>query len=121
VGLVRFLMGVPRPSPEIIAAVEGAVQWFQAHAIHGVVWNRDATTGSGLERKAGSPDLWARFYEFGTDLPIFSERDRLVHYAVTELSFERRKGYAWYNSRAVDLPKQHKAWKKIIAAANSRR
>ena len=110
-GLVQFLMSVPHPSPEIIAAVDGATAWFPAHALHGVVWDREAATGSGLVPKAGAPDLWARFYEFGTGRPIFSERDRMVHYTVTELTAERRKGYGWYNSRAATLPAAYAKWK----------
>lgn len=110
-GLALFLMTIPSPAPEIVAAVEGAVAWFPAHALHGVVWDREADTGTGLVPRAGAPDLWARFYELGTDLPIFSDRDRMVHYAVTEISLERRRGYGSYNSRANELPAAYAAWK----------
>jgi PelA/Pel-15E family pectate lyase len=118
-GLVQFLMTIPNPSREIVAAVNGAMQWFPQRALHGVVWNRDATTGTGLEAKADAPDLWARFYEIGTGKPIFGERDRMIHYAVTELSLERRKGYGWYNSRATALPPLYEAWKKRVATGGS--
>lgn len=110
-GLVQFLMNVPHPSREIIAAVNGAMTWFPAHALHGVVWNRDATEGTGLVPRDGAPDLWARYYELGTGKPVFGERDRMVHYAVTELSLERRKGYGWFNSRPAALPAIYAAWK----------
>ena len=36
VRVVRFLMSLEEPTPEIIAAVEGAVEWFRSVAIHGV-------------------------------------------------------------------------------------
>jgi PelA/Pel-15E family pectate lyase len=110
-GLVLFLMSLPRPSPAIIAAVEGAVAWFPTRALHGVAWDRQAATGSGLVALTGATPLWARFYEFGTDRPIFGERDRTVHYVVTELSSERRLGYGWYNSRAAVLPGVYASWK----------
>jgi PelA/Pel-15E family pectate lyase len=115
-GLVQFLMSVPQPSPEIIAAVDGAMAWFPAHALHGVVWDREATTGRGLVERAGAPDLWARYYEIGTGRPVFGERDRSVHYAVTELTTERRKGYGWYNNRAATLPAAYAKWKAGLAA-----
>jgi PelA/Pel-15E family pectate lyase len=115
-GLVLFLMSLPRPSPAIIAAVEGAVAWFPTRTLHGVVWDRQATAGSGLVEQAGAPPLWARFYEFGTGRPIFGERDRTVHYVVTELSGERRLGYGWYNSRAAVLPGVYASWKAKWAA-----
>jgi PelA/Pel-15E family pectate lyase len=111
VGLVFFLMTLPRPSPAIIAAVEGAMAWFPTRTLHGVVWDREATTGTGLVYRAGAPALWARFYEFGTGRPIFGDRDRTVHYVVTELSTERRLGYGWFNSRAAVLPGVYASWK----------
>lgn len=110
-GLVEFLMSIPHPSPEIVAAVDGAMAWFKQRALHGVVWDRRATTGTALVGRADAPDLWARFYEFGTGRPIFGERDRTVHYVVTELSGERRLGYGWFNSRASTLPARHAEWK----------
>jgi PelA/Pel-15E family pectate lyase len=111
VGLVQFLMRIPRPSPEIIASVDGAMAWFPQRALRGVAWDRHATTGTALTPAPNGPDLWARFYEIGTGRPIFGERDRTVHYSVTELSSERRLGYGWYNSRAAALPGQYAAWK----------
>lgn len=115
-GLVQFLMSIPQPSPEIIAAVEGAMAWFPAHVLPGVVWDRAAVTGSGLVPRAGAPGLWARYYEIGTDRPVFGERDRSVHYVVTELTAERRQGYGWYNNRAATLPAAHAKWRAGLAA-----
>jgi len=114
-GLVEFLLTIPHPSPEIIAAIDGAMAWFPTRAHRGVAWNRQATTGSGLVERSGAPDLWARFYEFDTGLPIFGERDRTIHYVVTELSGERRLGYGWYNSRAAALPARYAKWKTQLA------
>jgi len=116
VSLVRFLMTIPAPSPDIIAAIEGAVAWFPPRALRGVVVDRDADTGSGLVPRAGAPDLWARFYELDTDRPIFSERNRMVHYTMTALSLERRRGYSWYNSRAAALPVAYGVWKAGLVA-----
>jgi PelA/Pel-15E family pectate lyase len=109
-GLVRFLMSLPQPSPRIVSAVDGAVVWFKEQALHDVAWDREAATGSGLVPKPGA-EIWARYYEPGTGRPIFGDRDRTIHYVVTELSVERRKGYAWFNNRAVDLPAQYAKWK----------
>ena len=48
-----------------------------------------------LDRSAIEPNLWARFYEIGTNRPIYGDRDGLIHYDYDELSEERKKGYAW--------------------------
>ena len=49
--------------------------------------------------------LWARFYELGTELPLFSDRDSSVHYNVAEISQERRTGYAWYGNWGKNVVK----------------
>ena len=60
----------------------------------------------------GSSPLWARFYETGTDRPIFGDRDQSIHDDVNEISLERRNGYAWYGEgpkRALD---QYDIWSR---------
>lgn len=39
---------------------------------------------------------WARFYEIGTNRPLFGDRDGEVHYTFAEISEERQRGYTWY-------------------------
>jgi PelA/Pel-15E family pectate lyase len=113
-GLVEFLFTLPQPTPEIIAAVDGAVDWLALHAIPGVEWDRTATQGTGLVEQNGKK-IWARFYEIDTGQPIFGDRDRSIHYTVTEISEERRRGYAWYITRPSALPPAYLAWKKKLA------
>ena len=51
--------------------------------------------------------LWARFYDIDRQIPLFSDRDSSVHYDVSEISKERRTGYAWYGNwgkNIVSLP-----------------
>ena len=96
--LLQFLMRLPNPSPEIVAAIEGGVAWLKRKAIHDMVADRDDTQGMGLVPKPGAQLLWARLYELGTGKPLFGERDRMIHYVFGELTNERRKGYAWYGA-----------------------
>jgi PelA/Pel-15E family pectate lyase len=119
-GLVEFLMTIPHPSPEIVAAVDGAMAWFAARALHGVAWDRRAETGSGLVARDGAPELWARMYEIGTGRPVFGERDRTIHYAVTELSSERRLGYGWYTTRPAGLAARYAEWQRARSASGVR-
>ncbi len=107
VGIVRFLMGIEAPSPAVIAAVEGAVAWLQDVAIRG--YQVEAFTdaeGRSDRRLVADPDaapLWARFYELGTNRPIFLDRDSVVRYAYSEIGQERRRGYAYYGRWAETL------------------
>ena len=107
VGVVRFLMSVEDPTPAIIAAVEGAAEWFRSTAIHGIRLEKftDAD-GQADKRVVTDPDagpIWGRFYEIGSNRPIFLDRDSVVRYAFSELGQERRNGYAYYGSWANRL------------------
>ena len=94
--LAGFLMTVAHPSPRVIVAVDGAMAWFRQVALRDLSWGRNEAHEERLRSAPGAPPLWARFYELGTDKPIFGDRDRTIHYAVGEISAERRNGYAWY-------------------------
>lgn len=107
VGIVRFLMSIEKPTPEIIAAVEGAVTWFHAVAIKGERLERIRREGGRPDRRlvadATAPELWARFYELETNRPLYLDRDSVFHYDLSEIGYERRSGYDYNGSWATSL------------------
>lgn len=118
VGIVRFLMSLERPSPEVVRAVEGAVAWFNAVKLSGikVVVVPDAKSPKGTDKRVvvdpSAPPLWARFYEIPTNRPIFCDRDGVVKYHLDEIGYERRNGYAWLGDWPRKLlAKEYPAWK----------
>lgn len=121
VGLVRCLMRVDNPSPEIIDAVRSAVRWFDAVKLTGIRVVRIETPAGpdrAVQSDADAPLLWARFYEIGTNRPIFTGRDAVVRYRFDEIERERRRGYAYYgNWPARLLEREYPAWAKKWAAA----
>ena len=94
--ICQFLASLPDATPALSSALDDAIAWFERVALHDVEWHRTSVSGNGLFAVPGAAPLWARFYEIGTDKPIFGDRDRTIHYIVTELSSERRLGYQWY-------------------------
>ena len=97
VEIVRFLMSIKNPSPAVVEAIESAVKWFER---------------SQLKDAKGEP-VWARFYEIGTNRPIFVGRDGVVKYDVMQIEEERRTGYAWYVDGAAKLlSTDYPAWRK---------
>jgi PelA/Pel-15E family pectate lyase len=117
VGIVRFLMGIEKPSPENIAAIEGAVQWFGSVGIRGLKIDASPGEDGKPERRAVSdpeaPLLWARFYELETNRPIFLGRDKVIRYNFNEIERERRTGYAYLGTwPAALLTKEYPQWKK---------
>lgn len=97
VDIVRFLMSIKDPSPSITESVESAVAWFEQAQLKG---------------PNGDP-IWARFYEIGTNRPIFVGRDGVIKYNIAEIDEERRNGYAWYVDDAAKLlSREYPAWRK---------
>lgn len=105
--IVRFLMQVKNPDNEIINAVKNAVAWFKkvkienvkiktipakdvVYKYHEAKYDRVVVTDS------AAPPIWTRYYELGTDRPLFANRDGKKVYQLSEVSRERRTGYAWY-------------------------
>lgn len=119
VGIVRFLMQEESPSPEIIASVHAAVAWLQAAQLHGVREDqpKDPALPHGHDRvlvpDPNAPPLWARFYEIGTNRPIYSGRDSIIRYSLAEVEPERRGGYSWHTVAPQRLiEKEYPAWAK---------
>lgn len=113
-GIVKFLLSVKAPSPEIVAAVEGAMQWFDAVKITGLRVDNTPGADGKKDRHAvadpAAPAVWARFYELGTNRPIFTGRDKVIRYDFNEIERERRTGYAYFgvwpaNLLAKDYPR----------------
>ena len=117
VGIVRFLMGTDRPGPEIVEAIQAAVAWFDEAKLTGIrqVQKPDPSLQKGYDKIVVSdpdgPPLWARFYEIGTNHPIFSGRDGVIKYRLAEIEHERRTGYSWYTTAPAELlAKHYPAW-----------
>ena len=91
----------------IAAAIEGAVAWLKSVAIPGLRYETfNGADGQRDRRVVADPStgpLWARFYEIGTNRPIFLGRDSVVRYALSEIERERRAGYAYYGTWPASL------------------
>lgn len=119
VGIVVFLMQIEYPPPEIVDSIESAVKWFDQVKLSGIRQVRKTVKGAPkgydkivVEDKDALP-LWARFYEIGTNRPIFCSRDGVIRYNLSEISYERRNGYSWYvDSPGNLLNKLYPAWQK---------
>ena len=97
VDVVRFLMSIKDPSPAVVDAIESAVTWFEQSELKGVKWIKkaDASQPGGIDCvvvKDPKSSTWARFYEIGSNRPIFAGRDAKVKYDVSQIEHERRTG-----------------------------
>ena len=54
--------------------------------------------------------LWARFYDVATLKPIFSGRDGVIKYNVSEIEEERRSNYRWHGDWALGTFQKYEKW-----------
>jgi PelA/Pel-15E family pectate lyase len=114
VGIVRFLMSIKNPSPAVVEAVEAAVAWFEQTQLRGIKWIDNGSDRVVVKDSTAGP-IWARFYEMGTNRPVFVGRDGVVKYDVAQIEHERRTGYNWYvDEPAKLLQKDYPAWRRKI-------
>ena len=67
-----------------------------------------------MARKTDCEPLWARFYELETNRPFFCDRDGIKKYDISEIGYERRNGYSWYNNGGLKVLAKYKEWKKKL-------
>jgi len=122
VGIVRFLMAIDKPSPQIVAAIEGAVTWFRQVVITGQRLDGRRNADGRLERiltlDPAAPPLWARFYELGTNWPLYMDRDSKLNYDFMNVSYERRSGYGYHTTAPAELlERDYPAWRARLRKA----
>ena len=111
--IVLFLMSIENPSESVIRSVEYAVKWFDKNKITGITVSRKDDDVIAFKDKKAKP-IWARFYEIETAKPIFSGRDGIIKYSLSEIEKERRTGYQWYNRKPQKVLDAYPDWKKSL-------
>jgi PelA/Pel-15E family pectate lyase len=119
VGIVRLLMSLEKPTPEVRASIEGAVAWFEAHRVKGQKLEATKTVlgakDLAMVPDPSAPDLWARFYDLKSGKPFVCDRDGIPKPGLADIGHERRNGYSWFGEYARDLlAKDYPAWKKSV-------
>lgn len=109
-GILRFLMALEKPSPEVVRAVRAGVAWFEASAIRGTRIEKVDGDRQVIE-DASAPPLWARFYDLESGRPFFCDRDGVKKSSLSEIGRERRNGYAWYGNWGGEVLKAQAKWK----------
>jgi pectate lyase len=108
-GILRFLMALEKPTPDVIASVKAGAAWFESAKIEGI---RLATVNGDrqvIPDTAAAP-LWARFYDLETRNPFFCDRDGVKKSQLSEIGKERRNGYSWYGAWGDAVAKAYAKW-----------
>ncbi len=108
-GILKFLMSLESPRPEVVAAVNNGMAWFNTVRIDGFRYKR-SDRQTNLTADASADPLWARFYEIGTNRPLFCGRDGVAKYDIEQIEAERRGGYTWFGNWGESLANTYAKW-----------
>ncbi|MCL6604963.1 MAG: pectate lyase [Paenibacillus sp.] len=97
VPIVKFLKTRPSTT-QIAASIKAAEDWFRAVKITGIKVVKTSDDVIVVQDASVTTPIWSRFYEIGTNKPIFVGRDGIVKYKLSDIDQERRTGYSWYGS-----------------------
>lgn len=132
VAIMKYLMSIRDPSPEVIASVTGAAEWLRAVQIEGVKLEtvtldeeqsyryHNAKFDRRLVADPDAPPLWARFYDITDNTPVLANRDggRVERY--DQIDPERRTGYSWYgNWPSKLLDRDYPEWRCRVLGTTS--
>ncbi|RYD47695.1 MAG: pectate lyase, partial [Verrucomicrobiaceae bacterium] len=107
-GIIRFLMTLDKPSPEVIRSVKAGFAWFESSKITGIRFER--SNGGRIIPDPSAKPLWARFYDLETGKPFFCDRDGIKKATLDEIGEERRSGYAWYGTWGESVLREYGKW-----------
>lgn len=117
--LVKFLMSIPEPSPEVIACIEAGLEWLETAQVKGLAKvKRDGRTIYVAD--AASADVyWARFYDLATGKPLFPGKDGVVYGSFEEMAAANDKlGYDYYSTQPGSIVRNgQKKWRKRLQEA----
>jgi PelA/Pel-15E family pectate lyase len=107
--LLLLMNSLPHPTAAEQRSIRAAAAWLKKTAIYNQSYER-GPNGRELVPSQGAGPIWARYYQIGSDIPIFADRDKSIHDHVNELSMERRNGYAWYSADAQRALERFEKW-----------
>lgn len=98
--IVTFLRSLPeaKRTADVVRSINAAVRWFDAVKIENKKWDWNSDKSDKVLTDSSGSTIWARFYDLENSKPLFSDRDGLAYTDVTQISLERRTGYAWYGT-----------------------
>lgn len=118
--MVKFLMRNGPTTPEVIAVIDSAMTWFEAHKLTGM---RKVKTAEGktdyIDDPASTDVIWARFYDLQTGRPIFAgAEDGIVYPTFHEMAAKNKVAYDFFSTRPKELMEKESArWKKRLEKA----
>lgn len=114
--ILKFLMTITNPAPEVVIAIESGLTWLEAAKITGLA-KTTATGKTSYELSATSAEIyWARFYDLTSGKPVFPGRDRVLYDSFNAMAAQNRLGYDYLSTMPGSIiTNGQKKWRKMLA------
>jgi PelA/Pel-15E family pectate lyase len=114
--LLKFLMTITNPAPEIVSCIESGLEWLEAVKITGLS-KTNVNGKTSYEPNAASTEIyWARFYDLKTSKPVFPGRDGIIYDTFAAMAAKNKLGYDYYSTQPGSiLNNGQKKWRKMLA------
>ncbi len=115
--LLKFLMTITNPAPEIVACIESGLKWLENAKITGM-GKTNVNGKTSYEPDAASTEVyWARFYDLKTNKPLFPGRDGVVYDTFAAMAAKNKLGYDYYSTQPGSIVTNgQKKWRKMLAS-----
>ncbi|MFM1902992.1 MAG: hypothetical protein RLZZ440_892 [Planctomycetota bacterium] len=117
--LLRFLMGLPRPSADVVACIEAGLAWLDEAQVTGLARVKQDGRTLYVEQAGSKEVYWARFYDLASGKPIYPGKDGVVYDSFVALAAANDKlGYDYLSTQPGSILRNvQKKWRKRLTAA----
>jgi PelA/Pel-15E family pectate lyase len=114
--VVKFLMTLSQPSPELKQVIEDGLAWLDAIKITGLTKTKVDGKTAYVADPASTEVYWARFYDLATSKPVFPGRDGVLYPTFEAMAAKNKLGYDFYTTLPGSIVTNgQKKWRKMLA------
>jgi len=114
--ILKFLMKLEDPSPQLVESIEGCLAWLDAVKIEGLTKTKVDGKTAYVADPTSTKIYWARFYSLETGQPVFPGRDGVLYNSFEAMAAKNKLGYDYYTSLPGSIVKNgQKNWRKMLA------
>ena len=115
--VLKFLMTIPHPSPEVVACIESGLKWMAEAKLPYVAATQPEGQPTTAPATGSAGGRWARFYDLKTGKAVFPGRDGVVYPTFELMAEKNRLGYDYFTSQPNSIiTNGQKKWRKMLAA-----
>lgn len=120
--ILLFLMDIPDPDSAVCEAINAGVSWLESAKIEGYNYRKIPVPPRPYHQTMVDYDqvlvpdptakpVWARYYDLEACKPFLSRRSGIRVFNLSDVSFERRIGYAWYGYWPEEVFRIYSEWR----------